>query len=98
MWQWNGNDWSDGQIAGVELSWGYTFAAVALVAFPTTLIALVAFTKPIVADVPLSWLPAVWTGLTFCSHLAIVLWLVVEIYQVPITTYLRRSRRYLRRH
>lgn len=89
VWRWNGKQWTDAHLEGVELSWGYILAAIALVVLPTILIGLVAYYKPPVANVPFSWVPTVWTGLTFISHLVIICWLVIEFYQFPLSTYLK---------
>lgn len=95
IWRWNGRKWTGAHLEGVELSWGYWLAAVALVLLPTTLIGLTAYAFPPNAGVPLSWLPTVWTGLTFLSHLAIIGWLVIEFYQFPVEAYLRGVRQHV---
>ncbi|GAC1457195.1 MAG: hypothetical protein NVS2B14_01550 [Chamaesiphon sp.] len=94
-WRWNGRTWVEAHLEGVELGWGYCFFAVILVALPTTLSGLAAYTFPPVPESLLSWLPYAWTGLVFLSHLAIVVWLVVEFYQFPIWIYLRVIRQNL---
>jgi hypothetical protein len=66
-----------------------------LIVFPTSLIGFSAYTFPPEPGSTLSWLPIAWTGLTFLSHLAIVLWLVTEFYQFPIGVYLRVRRQQL---
>lgn len=88
-WHWNGKTWTGAHLEGVEWGWSYWLFAVALVLLPTSLIGMAAYTFPPTPDTTLSWLPAAWTGLTFLSHLAIVLWLVIEFYQLPIWAYLR---------
>lgn len=95
IWRWNGRKWTEAHLEGVELGWGYWLAAVALVILPTTLIGLCAYTFPLTPDIPLSWLPTVWTGLTFLSHLWIIGWLVIEFYQFPVGAYLRAMRQHL---
>ncbi|BAZ27699.1 hypothetical protein NIES4074_01260 [Cylindrospermum sp. NIES-4074] len=88
-WRWNGFNWTEAQLEGVELGWGYLLAAVAFVFFPTILIGIGAYYYPPDAHIPLSWIPYIWTVLTFLLHLAIILWIYIEIYQIPVATYLR---------
>ncbi|OKH27973.1 hypothetical protein [Chroogloeocystis siderophila] len=89
LWNWNGS-WCGAHLEGVELGWGYVFAAIALVLLPPTLMGLVIFIHPPAPNTPLSWLPYVWAGLGFLAHLAIVGWLVIEFYQFPLGLWLRR--------
>ena len=95
LWRWNGKNWTGGHLEGVELSWFYWLAATALEVLPTTLIGLTAYTFPPIPGTPLSWLPTVWAGLAFLSHLAIIGLLVIEFYQFPVGAYLRVMRQYL---
>jgi hypothetical protein len=95
IWCWNGRHWIEPHLEGMELGWGYILAAIALVALPTTLIGLTLYAFPPTADTPLSWVPYVWAGLTFLSHLGIIVWLVIEIYQFPVGVYLRAIRQRL---
>jgi len=95
LWRWNGRNWVGAHLEGVELGWGYTLAAVALVALPTALIGLTIYIFPPTPGTPLSWLPYVWAGLAFLSHLGIIGWLVIEFYQFPVGAYLRATRQHL---
>ena len=88
-WHWNGKTWTGAHLEGVEWGKVYWFFSVAIVVLPTTLIGLSAYAFPPTPGSTLSWLPIAWTGLTFVSHLLIVLWLVAEFYQFPVRTYLR---------
>lgn len=98
VWRWNGFNWTEAHLEGVEFGWGYVLAAVGFILLPTTLIGVIAYNFPPNPDVPLSWVPYVWTGLTFLSHLLIIVWLLIEIYQIPIRAYLRAvQQRLLRR-
>ncbi len=63
--------------------------AVAFVLLPTTLIGLTAYTFPPIPGTPLCWLPIVWTGLTFISHLAIIINIIIDYYQFPVSLYLK---------
>lgn len=92
VWRWNGFGWTEAQLEGVEFGWGYGVAAIAFIVLPTMVIGLVAYNFPPNPDVPLSWLPYIWTGMTFMSHLTIIIWLIIEIYQIPIRAYIRAVR------
>jgi hypothetical protein len=94
VWHWNGFNWTEAQLEGVELGWGYSVAAIAFIFFPTTLIGIVAYYFPPHPHTPLSWVPYIWTILTFLSHLAIILWLIIEVYQIPVNAYFRAIGRY----
>lgn len=89
VWRWNGWKWNQAELEGVELGWGYVLAAIAFVIFPTTLIGIGAYYFPPNPDIPLSWIPYVWTLLTFLLHLSIIIWILIEIYQIPIEAYWR---------
>jgi len=98
IWRWNGFHWTEAHIEGVEFGWGYVLVAVAFILFPTALIGIVAYNFPPDPDTPLSWVPYIWTVFTFLSHLAIILWLLIEVYQIPLGAYWRAIRqRFLRR-
>ncbi len=89
IWRWNGRAWTGAHLQGIDLNWGYKLAAVALVAFPTILIGLAAYIFPPSPGSSLSWFPFAWAVLALLSHLGIVLWLVIEFYQIPVGAYLR---------
>lgn len=93
-WHWNGFKWTQTQILGVELGWPYQLAAVAFVILPTSLVAITAYYFPPSPHVTLYWLPYIWTILTFIAHLTIILWLWIEIYQIPVTAYLQGINRW----
>lgn len=95
LWNWNGKSWHGAQLEGVELGWGYVFAAMALVLLPPSLIGIVIAIHPPVADSPLAWLPYVWAGICFLAHLSIITWLVIEFYQFPLGLWLRSLPRWL---
>ncbi|BCL37079.1 hypothetical protein NSMS1_35260 [Nostoc sp. MS1] len=89
IWRWNGFNWTEAQLEGVELGWGYGLAAATFVLLPTTLIGLVAYYFPPSTSDVVSWLPYIWTILTFLSHLSIIIWIFIEVYQIPVAAYLR---------
>ncbi|MBK1988992.1 hypothetical protein A0J48_015840 [Sphaerospermopsis aphanizomenoides BCCUSP55] len=94
VWRWNGFKWTQAQLEGMELGWGYVLAAIAFVVLPTTLIGIAAYYFPPDPHVPLSWIPYIWTILTFLLHLAIMIWIFIEVYQIPIGSYLRAVSRW----
>jgi hypothetical protein len=89
VWRWNGCKWSQGQLEGVELGRGYGIAAIGFVILPTTLIGITAYYLPPTPNAPLTWIPYFWTILTFLLHLAIIGWVFIEVYRIPIAAYLR---------
>jgi hypothetical protein len=89
IWRWNGFSWTEAELEGVEFGWGYGIAALAFVIFPTSVIGIVAYYFPPHPDVLFSWVPYMWTILTFLSHLSIIVWLFIEVYQIPVGAYLR---------
>jgi hypothetical protein len=89
IWHWNGRTWVGVHVEGMELGWGYLLIAGAFVLLPPTVFGLSAYFLLETPDTSKSWLPAVWTGLTFLSHLGIIGYAVVGYYQFSIGTYLR---------
>ena len=94
VWWWNGYKWNQAQLEGVELGWGYVVAAIAFVILPTTLIAIGAYYFPPDRNLPFSGIPYIWTVLTFLLHLSIIIWILIEVYQIPIGAYLRAINRW----
>ncbi|WP_425214028.1 hypothetical protein [Tumidithrix helvetica] len=97
VWEWNGKAWQNASRQLAELSWGLGLAGIALVVFPTTIMALSAYAFAPEPDVPLAWVPLVWTGLTFVCHLYFVLAIAADYYQFPLLSYLRIIKRSLMR-
>ncbi|MBD2664345.1 hypothetical protein B6N60_01101 [Richelia sinica FACHB-800] len=97
MWRWNGVKWTEAQLEGVELGWGYGLAAIAFVILPTALIGLGAYYFPPTPHAPLTWIPYIWTILTFLLHLSIIIWIFIEVYQIPISAYFRAITRWRNR-
>ncbi len=93
MWYWDGKNWRGGHSSELELGWGYPIAAIAFILLPPTIVGLAAYLLPPLPGSYLSWLPWLWTILTFFMHLACVIWLVMEYYQFPIMAYLRALQR-----
>jgi hypothetical protein len=95
IWHWTGFNWTEAQLEGVELGWSYAVAAISFVILPTTLISIGAYYFPPDINDPISWIPYIWTTLTFLSHLAIIIWIFIEVYQVPIAAYWRAITRWI---
>lgn len=95
-WYWNGKIWKGIQRDGMELSWGYLIAAIVFVLLPTSIIGFSSYLFPPLPGSWLAWLPIVWVVLTFFAHLGLILWLVVEYYQLPIGLYINSLRGRLR--
>ena len=94
-WYWNGKTWKGIHREGAEIGWTYLIFALGFVCIPTAIIACGAYLFPSVNGSFLSWLPLVWTIVTFCAHLSCVIWLVIEYYQFPIVLYIRALKRKL---
>ncbi len=90
-WYWTGHNWQ-GMATKNSLGWGYGLGAIAFVVLPTAIMGLGAYLFPPLPGSSLSWFPLAWTGLTFISHLACVLWLLLEYYQLPVFLYLEALR------
>jgi len=89
IWRWNGFYWTEAHLEGVQFGWGYILATAAFILLPTSLIGLVAYNFPPDPNTPLSWVPYIWTLLTFFAHLTIIIWLFIEVYQIPLKAYFR---------
>jgi len=87
-WKWNGKKWKADH-PQVEWNWAIQLLAVGFILLPTTLIGLSAYFFPPIPGTPLCWLPIFWTGLTFLSHSAIIVNIVIDYYQFPVKLYLK---------
>ena len=94
IWRWNGFNWTEAQLEGVELGWGYGLAAIAFVIFSHYFNWHTAYYFPPIPNAPITWMPYIWTILTFLSHSAIIVWIFIEVYQIPIGAYLRAITRW----
>ncbi|MDF5721666.1 MAG: hypothetical protein PUP91_14545 [Rhizonema sp. PD37] len=95
IWHWNGFSWTEAHLEGMEFGWGYLLASGAFIFIPTALIGIIAYNFPPHPDNAVSWIPYIWTIITFLSHLSIIIWLFIEIYQIPVRAYLRAMRQRL---
>lgn len=95
IWWWNGRTWVGTHVEGMKLGWGYLLIAATFVLLPPTLIGLSAYFLLETPGTSKSWVPGVWTGLTFLSHLGIIGCAVVGFYQFSIGAYLRVMRQHL---
>lgn len=83
-WRWNGHTWKGTHQRDTELTFVLWLVALALIFLPAFLVWLSAHTFPPLEGSAAAWLPTVWIGLTFVSHLTFVGWLIAEVYQFPI--------------
>lgn len=88
-WYWTGQAWKGVPREGTEGKLVYGIAATIFVFLPTLIVSLAAYFFPPIPDSPLSWLPMVWSIITFFAHLACIIWLVIEYYQFPVAMYFR---------
>lgn len=88
-WRWNGQTWKGEHIGDLELSWVYWVAAIIIIVLPPSLVGVSALIFPPVSGSQWSCFPFLWTGMTFFSHLILVVWLITEAYQFPVLLYLR---------
>ena len=87
-WKWNGKKWKADH-PQVEWSWVIQLLAVGFILLPTTLIGLSVDFFPPTPVTPLCWLPIFWIGLTFLSHLAIIVNILIDYYQFPVKLYFK---------
>lgn len=98
VWRWNGRAWKGVHQGDPELTLVLWLVGIALVTLPAFLVWLSAHTFPPEEGSRWSWIPTLWIGLTFFSHLAFVGWLIVEAYQFPFYAVLKvKLRQWLRR-
>lgn len=95
-WRWTGKNWKIAHHRNSELTSVFWLLGMALVIFPTLIVAISAYIFPPEDDSVGSWLPKFWSGLTFFSHLTFVLWLLAENYQLPFYMFLKVKLRNLR--
>ncbi len=88
-WRWNGRVWQDANRNGMQLGWGFGLFALILVLLPTGLVSLATYIFPPLPGSRLAWVPVFWIGLTFFSHFAFALSLLIEYYQFPVLAYLQ---------
>jgi hypothetical protein len=92
-WRWDGQRWHPTYRQGVEVNGWVWLAAIAFILFPTGVVGIAAYIFPPLPDSPFVWFPIFWTGLTFFCHLACVVWLIGEYFQIPLRPR-SRNRRY----
>lgn len=85
-WRWTGRNWKIAHQKDWELTLVVWMLGIALVTFPTLIVGLSAYIFPPDEDSYQSSFPIVWLGLTFVSHLILVVWLLAESYQLPFYT------------
>ncbi|MFB2936304.1 hypothetical protein ACE1B6_13715 [Aerosakkonemataceae cyanobacterium BLCC-F154] len=88
-WRWTGRNWKIANQKDSELSFVVWLLGMALVIFPTLIVGVSTYIFPPEEGSSQSAFPLVWLGLTFLSHLILVLWLLAESYQLPFYTYVK---------
>jgi hypothetical protein len=96
-WRWTGSNWqplrwsaSDrSSSTDQEVTLAVWLIAIALLILPPSLIWLSYHTFPPLPDSPWDWFPLVWTIASLLIHFLLVLWLLVEHYQLPAYVSLR---------
>jgi len=81
-WRWTGQTWRSVHQGAAEVTGLIWFISIVLVILPPAIIGLTTYMLP--PPEGTSWsFPFIWTGLTFCAHLSLVSWLLVEYHQFP---------------
>lgn len=93
IWFWNGRQWQRQPEADLQPVWLWQGLSILLVMLPTTLIGVSAYLFPTDPHSVLHEFPIIWTGVTFCAHLVIVIYLLTEYYQIPFLAYRQGLRR-----
>lgn len=97
-WQWTGRTWKATYQRDTELTFVLWLVAIALIILPPGLVWLSAYIFPPAEGSTGSWIPTLWIGLVFLSHLVIVGWLISEVYQFPIYAAIKvKLRQWVRR-
>jgi len=82
-WRWNGRNWQTAYRDDVNLTLVIWLIGGVLVALPSAIVWLSAHTFPPLPGSPWAWFPMVWVACTFVVHFSLVLWLLIEHYQLP---------------
>ncbi|WP_448560917.1 hypothetical protein [Trichothermofontia sp.] len=82
-WRWDGQRWRASHVTDPHLGGTLAIVGAALILLPTLLVGLAVYLFPPLPDAPGAEFPLLWVGLTFLSHLTMVVWLAGESYQFP---------------
>ncbi|MDX2213555.1 MAG: hypothetical protein SFY66_09720 [Oculatellaceae cyanobacterium bins.114] len=82
-WRWNGRNWRVAYQDDFNVTVLIWLFGVVLVVVPGAIVGLSAYTFPPLPDSPWDWFPMTWVACTFLVHLVMVVWVMVEHYQVP---------------
>ncbi|WP_159785897.1 hypothetical protein [Sodalinema gerasimenkoae] len=88
-WRWTGRGWQPTGREDVKISLETWIAAVCFTLVPTAIVATAAYIFPPLPGSGWSAFPLIWTGLTFLCHGSCVITLLMEYYQVPLSSYFR---------
>lgn len=83
IWRWTGRNWRPVQQDDFDLTLVIWLVGTALIILPSALVWLSYHTFPPLPGSTGYWFPMLWTVLTFLFHFVLVLWLLVEHYQLP---------------
>lgn len=89
VWRWTGRAWQPVQQDDFDLTLVIWLVSVALVTLPPALIWLSHHTFPPLPDSAWYWFPTLWTTVALIFHFLLVLWLLLEHYQIPSYVALR---------
>ena len=83
-WRWNGLTWQPLYRVDGDLSLMVWLTGMVLVLVPPALIGLSIYTFPPLPGDRGAWFPLAWLAATVALHLVMVVWLLLEYYQVPL--------------
>ncbi len=80
QWQWTGQAWRSLHQPSLPFTSTLAGVAIFLVILPPTLVGLGYYTFPPLPDTSWHWFPLAWIGLTFLTHLGLVLGILMSAY------------------
>lgn len=83
-WYWTGRRWQAANREDLNLTLVIWLVAAGFVLLPPGIVWLSAYTFPPLPGSRWEWFPVVWLGCTFTLHLGLMMWLLVEHYQLPL--------------
>jgi hypothetical protein len=83
VWRWSGYGWQSAYPIQPEIRLILWLISGLLMVLPAAIVWLSFYTFPPLEDSPLAWLPFAWFCLTLGLHGGMIVWLLLEQYQVP---------------